>query len=203
MNYEGIRAMFEAYSHRKYGSTGVIQWMLNNAWPSTIWHLYDFYLRPGGGYFGAKIAMEPVHPMYAYDDRSVWVVSSRYDDVKGLKLTTKVYGLDMTEKFTQESSVDAGADSTNKVLTLPAMPEGGDVYPCAAPRRQHGQISRLEFLLALGEAGDPGLGENQLVRDSDLGVCQLHGAQQTPQSYLKNSQPDRTRGRRIRHPCDA
>ena len=128
MNYEGIRAMFEAYSHRKYGSTGVIQWMLNNAWPSTIWHLYDFYLRPGGGYFGAKIAMEPVHPMYAYDDRSVWVVSSRYDDVKGLKLTTKVYGLDMTEKFTQESSVDAGADSTNKVLTLPAIPEGGDVY---------------------------------------------------------------------------
>ena len=66
MNYEGIRAMFEAYSHRKYGSTGVIQWMLNNAWPSTIWHLYDFYLRPGGGYSGAKIAMEPVHPMYAY-----------------------------------------------------------------------------------------------------------------------------------------
>ena len=54
MNYEGIRAMFEAYSRNKYSSTGVIQWMLNNAWPSNIWHLYDYYLRPGGGYFGAK-----------------------------------------------------------------------------------------------------------------------------------------------------
>ena len=30
----------------KYGSTGVIQWMLNNAWPSMIWHLYDYYLQP-------------------------------------------------------------------------------------------------------------------------------------------------------------
>jgi len=28
MNYEGIRAMFEAYSRNKYTSTGVIQWML-------------------------------------------------------------------------------------------------------------------------------------------------------------------------------
>ena len=52
--YEGVRAMYEAYSRNKYTSTGVIQWMLNNAWPSMIWHLYDFYLRPGGGYFGAK-----------------------------------------------------------------------------------------------------------------------------------------------------
>ena len=52
--YEGVRAMYEAYSRNKYESTGVIQWMLNNAWPSMIWHLYDFYLRPGGGYFGAK-----------------------------------------------------------------------------------------------------------------------------------------------------
>jgi len=120
--------MFEAYSRNKYASTGVIQWMLNNAWPSMIWHLYDYYLRPGGGYFGAKIAMEPVHPLYSYDDRSVWVVSSRYDDVNGLKLVTKVYNLDMTEKFSQESPVDAAADSTNKVLTLPSLPDSSPVY---------------------------------------------------------------------------
>ncbi len=128
MNYEGIRAMFEAYSRNKYTSTGVIQWMLNNAWPSMIWHLYDFYLRPAGGYFGAKRAMEAVHPIYGYDDRSVWVVSSQYEDAKGLKLITKVYNLDMTEKFSQESAVDAAADSSNKVLTLPALPEASAVY---------------------------------------------------------------------------
>jgi exo-1,4-beta-D-glucosaminidase len=128
MNYEGIRAMFEAYSRNKYVSTGVIQWMLNNAWPSMIWHLYDFYLRPGGGYFGAKIAMEPLHPLYSYDDRSIWVVSSRYQDVKGLKLITKVYNLDMTEKFSQESSVDAPGDSASKVLTLPALTDASPTY---------------------------------------------------------------------------
>ena len=117
--YEGVRAMYEAYSRNKYVSTGVIQWMLNNAWPSMIWHLYDFYLRPGGGYFGAKKSMEALHPVYGYDDRSIWIVSSQYVDAKGLKLTTKVLNLDMSEKFSQQTALDAAADTTNKVLSLP------------------------------------------------------------------------------------
>jgi exo-1,4-beta-D-glucosaminidase len=117
--YEGVRAMYEAYSRNKYESTGVIQWMLNNAWPSMIWHLYDYYLRPGGGYFGAKRALEALHPIYGYDDHAIWVVSSQYVDAKGLKLTTKIYNLDATEKFTQTNAVDASADSTAKVFTLP------------------------------------------------------------------------------------
>src|SRR5207253_8993990 len=81
--YEGVRAMYEAYSRNQYQSTGVIQWMLNNAWPSIIWHLYDFYVRPGGVYFGAKRAMVPLHPLYGYDVRSDCVVSSHYHVAKG------------------------------------------------------------------------------------------------------------------------
>ncbi len=126
--YEGVRAMYEAYSRNKYQSTGVIQWMLNNAWPSMIWHLYDYYLRPAGGYFGAKRAMEPLHPVYGYDDHSIWVVSSQYTDVKGLKLITKIYNLDATEKFTQENPVDAAADSTAKIFTLPDVSGLSNTY---------------------------------------------------------------------------
>ena len=126
--YEGVRAMYEAYSRNKYQSTGVIQWMLNNAWPSMIWHLYDYYLRPGGGYFGAKRAMEALHPVYGYDDHSIWVVSSQYEDVKGLKLTTKIYNLDMTERFSREDSLDASADSTAKIFTLPVVDGLSPVY---------------------------------------------------------------------------
>jgi len=126
--YEGVRAMYEAYSRNKYESTGVIQWMLNNAWPSMIWHLYDYYLRPGGGYFGAKRAMEALHPIYGYDDHSIWVVSSQYEDVKGLKLITKIYNLDMAEKFSHEDSLDAPADSTAKILTLPDVTDLSAVY---------------------------------------------------------------------------
>jgi exo-1,4-beta-D-glucosaminidase len=121
MTYEGVRAMYEAYSRNKYSSTGVIQWMLNNAWPSMIWHLYDYYLQPAGGYFGAKKAMEALHPLYGYDDHSVWLVSSQYQDAKGLKLTAKVYNLDMKEQYSREAKVDAPADSTNRIFELPAI----------------------------------------------------------------------------------
>jgi exo-1,4-beta-D-glucosaminidase len=118
-SYEGIRAMFEAYSRNKYTSGGVIQWMLNNAWPSMIWHLYDFYLRPGGGYFGAKIAMQPLNPLYGYDDHSIYLVNSRYKDADGVRVSTRVLNLDMSEKFSNESTVDVPADGVVKVILLP------------------------------------------------------------------------------------
>ena len=91
MAYDGERAMFEAYSRNKYTtSTGVIQWMLNNAWPSTIWHLYDYYLQPAGGYFGTKKACEPLHVQYSYDDNSINVINSLYQKFSGLTVTAKV-----------------------------------------------------------------------------------------------------------------
>ncbi len=121
MAYEGVRAMFEAYSRNKYTSTGVIQWMLNNAWPSMIWHLYDYYLRPGGGYFGTKKAMQALDPIYGYDDHSVWLVSSQYGDAKGLKLWARIFNLDGTQKFYKDTTLDAAADSTAKVFEIPQI----------------------------------------------------------------------------------
>ncbi len=121
MAYEGHRAMFEAYGRNKYTSTGVIQWMLNNAWPSMIWHLYDWYLRPGGSYFGAKKANEPLHIQYSYDDASVEVVNSFYQAYPGMKARAWVYNIDMTEKFSKDVSLDVAEDSAARALTIPAL----------------------------------------------------------------------------------
>ena len=165
--YEGVRAMYEAYSRNKYQSTGVIQWMLNNAWPSMIWHLYDYYLRPGGGYFGAKRAMEALHPLYGYDDHSIWVVSSQYEDVKGLKLTTKIYNLDMTEKFSHEDSLDADCRQHRQNI-YPARSRWPQsrLLRRPAPHRLDRQTGRLQLLLALHQTRNPRLGQDQLVDDS-------------------------------------
>ncbi len=161
--YEGVRAMYEAYSRNKYEATGVIQWMLNNAWPSMIWHLYDFYLRPAGGYFGAKRALEPLHPLYGYDDHSIWLVSSQYEDAKGLKLTTKIYNLDMTEKFTQENSADAPADSTAKIFTLPDVAGLSPTYFLVLKLHDSaGKTRRLQLLLALHQARNSSTGQKPI-----------------------------------------
>jgi exo-1,4-beta-D-glucosaminidase len=119
--YEAHRAMFEAYGRNKYQSTGVIQWMLNNAWPSMIWHLYDFYLRPGGTYFATKIACEPLHIQYSYDDRSVVVVNSFYRTFRDLKAKATVYNLDMAEKFSKTQALQVDPDSSTRVFTIPEL----------------------------------------------------------------------------------
>ncbi|HKA00501.1 MAG TPA: glycoside hydrolase family 2 TIM barrel-domain containing protein, partial [Candidatus Solibacter sp.] len=119
--YEGERAMFEAYGRNKYKSTGVIQWMLNNAWPGLIWHLYDWYLRPGGGYFGAKKACEPLHVQYSYDDRSIVVVNSFYSEFANMKVVAEVFNFDMSLKFSRDVKMDAPPDSATRVLTLPEI----------------------------------------------------------------------------------
>ena len=56
-NYDNARAQFEAFNAKMNAakpSTGVIYWMLNSAWPSLHWQLYDYFLNPAGAYFGAK-----------------------------------------------------------------------------------------------------------------------------------------------------
>ena len=123
MTYDGQRAMFEAYARNKYTSTGVIQWMLNNAWPSLIWHLYDYYLVPSGGYFGTKKACEPVHVQYSYDDNSVAAINGTYETLKGTKVSAKIYSIDAKEKASREATLDLQANSSAKAFDLP-MPEG-------------------------------------------------------------------------------
>jgi exo-1,4-beta-D-glucosaminidase len=120
-NYEAQRAMFEAYTRNKYVSTGIIQWMLNNAWPSLIWHLYDYYLVPAGGYFGTKKACEPLHVQYSYDDNSVAVVNAYNRALPGVKVKAWIYDIAAKEKAAREATLDLGADSSSRALDLPTV----------------------------------------------------------------------------------
>jgi exo-1,4-beta-D-glucosaminidase len=126
--YEAERAMFEAFSANKYHATGVIQWMLNNAWPSVIWHLYDYYLRPGGGYFGTKKACEPLHIQYSYEDRSVVVVNAYYKSFERLTARARVYDLNMREKYSNSAIVGVSSDSVTRAFAIPEIPPTTGTY---------------------------------------------------------------------------
>jgi exo-1,4-beta-D-glucosaminidase len=128
MTYEGQRAMFEAYGGNKYKSTGIIQWMLNNAWPGLIWHLYDYDLRPAGGYFGSKKALELVHAQFSYDDRTVAVVNGTQEPQKGLKIVAKAYDASMKELFSREANLDVATDGVAKSFAIPEPPGAASLY---------------------------------------------------------------------------
>jgi exo-1,4-beta-D-glucosaminidase len=78
-------------------------------------------MRPGGSYFGAKKGCEPIHIQYSYDDRSVAVVNSYYQDFQALKASVKIYNLDLSEKFSKEITVDVPSDGVVKALTIPEI----------------------------------------------------------------------------------
>jgi exo-1,4-beta-D-glucosaminidase len=128
VTYDGQRAMFEAYGRNKYAATGVIQWMLDNSWPSLIWHLYDYYLVPAGGYFGTKKAMEPIHVQYSYDDNSVAVVNSTYEALQGVKVSAKLYNVDAKEKAAREGTMNVAPDSSTKAFDLPKVDDLTKTY---------------------------------------------------------------------------
>ncbi len=54
-HYEATRAQFEAFAADGWANHKMtIYWMLNGHWPSFFGNIFDYYLEPGGAYFGAK-----------------------------------------------------------------------------------------------------------------------------------------------------
>lgn len=121
-NYEGERAMMEAYGLKKYNTaTGVVQWMLANPWPSLIWHTYDYYLYPAGSYFGMKKAMEPLHVMYSYKSNEVDIINSLLQKFDGLSVKAGIYNLDGSLKYSNAVTTSVGEDSIKKCFVLPQI----------------------------------------------------------------------------------
>jgi len=82
-SYEAWRGMYEAYNRFYPEGTGVIGWMMNGHWPSLIWQMYDYWLFPTGGFYGARKAGASVTVQYCYDDRSIWVINNSHEPFSG------------------------------------------------------------------------------------------------------------------------
>ncbi len=131
-NYEMVRAQFEAYRARSTAArpaTGVIYWMLNNAWPSLNWHLFDYYLDPAAAYFGAKKANEPVHVQLSYDTREVLVVNGSAEVSDPLTVHAHLRGLDGAEIACWTRTLDPiGGSGVVPVGRVPAQSGVSDTH---------------------------------------------------------------------------
>ncbi len=131
-NYDDVRAQFEAFNARMDAakpSTGVIYWMLNNAWPSLHWHLYDYFLNPAGAYFGARMANEPLHIQYSYDTHAIMLVNHTLDSEHGLQAMIRVRNLDGSVPYERQlQAIDLAGNATRLLATLPAVAGLSHVY---------------------------------------------------------------------------
>ncbi len=105
VNAESYRAIFEAVNQASERTAGVILWKGNPAWPSVVWQLYDWYLRPNAGYYFAKRACEPLHIQLNIVDGSVWAVNATREDRVNLEAQVRTY--DRTFRKVREYSAAA------------------------------------------------------------------------------------------------
>jgi len=123
LNYELVRPMFEAFRVNRDRATGVIQWMLNAAWPKMYWQLYDWYLMPTGAFYGAKKACEPVQLVYHYGDKGIYLVNDRPVPLEALRTEIRLYDAESRLFFATHFSTDVAALSSQKVCELPLFSE--------------------------------------------------------------------------------
>jgi exo-1,4-beta-D-glucosaminidase len=60
-----------------------------------------------------------LHVQYSYDDRSIVVVNSTYATASGLRPSVRVYNAGWNELYSAETEVDAIADSSQRIFTIP------------------------------------------------------------------------------------
>jgi exo-1,4-beta-D-glucosaminidase len=128
VNYEAIRAMFEAFAVNKNHATGIIQWMLNASWPKLYWQLYDYYLTPNGAFYGTQTACKPLNIIYNYGDRNIYVSNDWYKKQENLTAVIKVFNLDSKILLSKEIKFEIGENASNKIFDIPEIKNISPVY---------------------------------------------------------------------------
>ncbi|CAN5784907.1 carbohydrate-binding protein [soil metagenome] len=135
-HYESTRAQFEAFAANGWANHKMtIYWMLNNHWPSFFGNLFDYYLRPGGAYYGAKTGLRPlsvVFDSYATGDHSqakVTVVNQTPQDASGLRVRVRTYDLAGRVRDDRTTDgIDVASGAATQALALPRIAVNSSVY---------------------------------------------------------------------------
>ncbi len=122
LNYESTRAMFEAFRVNVPHATGIIQWMLNSAWPSLYWQLYDYYRVPTAAYYSVKKANRPQQLIYDYARRTVFAVNEGFES-RSLHGRMFVYDLYGKQLINEEQTLTVAPYTVPEVFKLPTFPK--------------------------------------------------------------------------------
>ncbi|OBK27470.1 glycoside hydrolase [Mycobacterium asiaticum] len=185
--YEAVRAQFEAFAAMGWNSHKMtIYWMLNSPWPSFFGQLFDYYLRPGGAYFGAKKGLRPlsvVFDSYATGDSGrISVVNQSPSDEGDLRVRVRVYDLQGNLQADGSSDrINVGAGGVAEAMALPRGAAKSPVFfvRCQLARASGEVISENVYWQSQqpDDVGDP---DNDRAFDS----IQASWADMTALNYL-------------------
>jgi exo-1,4-beta-D-glucosaminidase len=135
-HYENTRAQFEAFAADGWANHKMtIYWMLNSHWPSFFGNIFDYYLSPGGAYYGAKTGLRPlsvVFDSYATGDHGqakITVVNQTPSQQKNLRVRVRVYDLQgklREDRKAENLQIERGG--AVEAMTLPRFPDSSPVF---------------------------------------------------------------------------
>lgn len=136
--YENTRAQFEDFAANGWATHKMtIYWMFNEPWPSFFGHLFDYYEKPGGAYYGAKKGLRPLSVVFDYfatgdhSEAHFTVVNQTSTDQHGLRARIRIYDL-------------AGKLREDRTIAHIAVASGGVAHILALARPQ--QITPVYFV---------------------------------------------------------
>jgi exo-1,4-beta-D-glucosaminidase len=134
-HYENTRAQFEAFADGWANHKMTIYWMLNSHWPSFFGNIFDYYLSPGGAYYGAKAGLRPlsvVFDSYATGDHSeakITVVNQTLTPHRNLRVRVRVYDLQgKVRDDRQVENLQVNPNRAVQIMNLPRFPDSSPVF---------------------------------------------------------------------------
>ncbi|AIT06466.1 glycosyl hydrolase [Sphingomonas taxi] len=120
MNLETHKAMYEGFlGHLWTKNSGRLLWMTHPAWPSNTWQIYSSDYDTHAAYYGAKKAAEPLHVQLNLPGNELVVLNTTREARAGLRVRTRVVGLDNAELFSREDRVNAAANAATPLAAIP------------------------------------------------------------------------------------
>jgi exo-1,4-beta-D-glucosaminidase len=117
-NYEAIRPMFESFAVNRPLTTGLIQWMLNSAWPEMYWQLYDWYLMPNGAFYGTRAASQQLNLSFNYADETVYAVNDSQSANSGLTAVVRAFDLSAREFYSESFEINLPPAGARPLVSL-------------------------------------------------------------------------------------
>jgi exo-1,4-beta-D-glucosaminidase len=118
LNSQATQSMFEAFRINPGKATGIVQWMLNSAWPSVYWQLFDYYKVPVASYYGVKRGNSPLQLIYNYKDNAVYAVNETLADAPDLTAFISAYSEESKLLFEEKQSMSIAAESVRKIYDV-------------------------------------------------------------------------------------
>ena len=144
---EGVKFSIEHWRRRKFNTSGILFWQLNDCWPVISWSFVDYYLRPKLCYFSVKRTFKPIITSFVVKDNKivVYLINDKLIPFKG-NLSLRVIDFKGNEFYKRELEVETKENSKKVVFNEKVGIDNPSSQFILSELKEKGEIIYRDFL---------------------------------------------------------